>query len=419
MVGLLTAPALSKTPADISVSRSGIQAMADRAKGTPEASLLQGRLAYLNYDFTAAEKHYKTYAASKKKSKEGAEMLDVFEQQLEIARESMENVQRLRLIARKSVPSEDFLGALRLPSSAGRLLSADSIPTASEAELPQMVYASENGSYRIWAEGDSFLESERLTDGSWQTPVALEGLGDALAFPDFPFLRADGASLYFASEGVGSMGGYDLFVAGRDTETGEFMAPRNLGMPFNSPFDDYLVAIDDHNGLAWLVSDREQKDGEVTVYLYIYEENRTNHDPEDESLTAHAALSAPDDYLNPDNPEAKARLAALEESLRPSGRTGEDDFVFYLPEGKRLRRVGDFHSPAARVLAGKYRDALQEHAGNELTLSRLRAEYHQARKDHRTEKLSNLGQRILNLEKALEASEIEIRSLRSQTADME
>lgn len=405
--------------AEIPVGRSETAAAANRAKGTPEATLYQGRLAYLDYDFPAAQKHYNTYSAAKKKTPEGVELLEIFRRQLEIAEESLDNVRKLTLISKKNIPADDFLKVINLPRSAGQILSGESIPEGLASEIPQGIYASEKGDYMIWGEGDNLYESERLTDGTWQQPESLKGLGEGVALPDYPFLRSDGASIYFASEGPDSMGGYDLFVAGRDTDTGEFLAPRNLGMPFNSPFDDYMVAIDEENGLAWLVSDREQREGEVTVYLYMFEENRSNYEPDAENLIAHARLTYAEDFIGEDSPEAEKRLRALSASYRPEKSRMEDDFEFYLPGGKVLRRVGDFHSPAARVLAGKYHDAIIARRDAEETLNRLRSEFHDARSKKDPKKMDQLRARILPLEKSVAEMDREILQLRSQISDME
>lgn len=394
-------------------------AAAEKAKGSPEASLFQGRLAYLNYDFPQAEKLYEKYADSRKKSADGMELLGTFEKQLGIAKGCLDNVSKLRLISKKYVPFDNFINSIRLPRSAGRILPGDSIPEGLSSEIPLSIYSSEDGDYLLWAQNDSLFESSRLTDESWQTPEPLTGLGEGVSIPDYPFLRPDGASIYFASEGPDSMGGYDLFVAGRDTDTGEFLAPRNLGMPFNSPYDDYLVAIDDENGLAWLVSDREQRDGEVTVYLYMFEENRSNHSREDENLIAHARLTAPEDFEGEESPEAAGRLKSLSYSLTSSRASVREDFRFYLPGGKVLRRVEDFHSPAARVLAAKYRDALRDRERNKERLASLRSEYREAKVNKNADKMASLRDNILSLEKYLNRLEPEIRGLRSQICDLE
>ena len=45
-------------------------------------------------------------------------------------------------------------------------------------------------------------------------------------------------------------------------------------MPFNSPFNDYLMAIDETNNVGWFASDRFQAADKVIIYLFIYTENK-------------------------------------------------------------------------------------------------------------------------------------------------
>ena len=37
------------------------------------------------------------------------------------------------------------------------------------------------------------------------------------------------------------MGGYDIFVTRYNSDTDNYLNPENVGMPFNSPFNDYMA----------------------------------------------------------------------------------------------------------------------------------------------------------------------------------
>lgn len=83
----------------------------------------------------------------------------------------------------------------------------------------------------------SFLDSK----GNWGTAV---NLGEVVNTPyDEPtaFLADDGETLYFASEGHSSMGGFDIFKSVCD-QNGNWSKPQNLGYPINSPYDDTFYA---------------------------------------------------------------------------------------------------------------------------------------------------------------------------------
>ena len=70
-------------------------------------------------------------------------------------------------------------------------------------------------------------------------------------------------------KGNGSIGGYDLFVTRYNINSDTYLAPEQLGMPFNSPYNDYMMVFDEVKGLGWFVSDRFQPEGKACVYLFI------------------------------------------------------------------------------------------------------------------------------------------------------
>ena len=106
----------------------------------------------------------------------------------------------------------------------------------------------------------------RLDNDSWSEP---ENLGDRINTPfdeNYPFIHADGATLYFASKGHYSMGGYDLYRSSWDWETQQWSEPENLDFPINSPFDDILFVADPNKEFACFASDRNQLDNKYQIY---------------------------------------------------------------------------------------------------------------------------------------------------------
>jgi len=85
----------------------------------------------------------------------------------------------------------------------------------------------------------------------------------------FPYVLSDGLTLYFASTGHASLGGYDLYVTRYNLSTDSYLTPNQLNMPFNSPFNDYLMVIDEEKGIGWFASDRFQHVDSVCVYTFI------------------------------------------------------------------------------------------------------------------------------------------------------
>ena len=50
----------------------------------------------------------------------------------------------------------------------------------------------------------------------------------------YPFVLSDGVTIYYASKGNGSLGGYDLFVTRYNINSDTYLTPEQLGMPYNS-----------------------------------------------------------------------------------------------------------------------------------------------------------------------------------------
>ena len=81
---------------------------------------------------------------------------------------------------------------------------------------------------------------------------------------NYPYITADGKTLYFSSKGHNSMGGYDIFKSTRSDTSAPWSKPQNMGYPINSTYDDILFIPDTFNQLASYCSNR--KNG---TYEYI------------------------------------------------------------------------------------------------------------------------------------------------------
>lgn len=89
----------------------------------------------------------------------------------------------------------------------------------------------------------------------------------------FPMVCGD--RLYFASNRTGTIGGYDLFVCRWDPEWKAWGEPENLGMPYSSPYNDYLFIDTDDGRYSIFASDRECP-GTDSLYVYVLERNKNN-----------------------------------------------------------------------------------------------------------------------------------------------
>ncbi|MDW8228855.1 MAG: carboxypeptidase regulatory-like domain-containing protein [Saprospiraceae bacterium] len=81
-----------------------------------------------------------------------------------------------------------------------------------------------------------------VVEGKWVNERAFPYNGSDYA-TGFPYLSADGNTLYFASDRPGGMGGWDLYVS---TWNGSaWSVPKNLGAPINTPGNEITPFVED------------------------------------------------------------------------------------------------------------------------------------------------------------------------------
>lgn len=83
-----------------------------------------------------------------------------------------------------------------------------------------------------------------------------------------PFFHEVSSTLFYASNGHGSMGGLDLYKSYYDRETGSFNVPQNMGAPINSSRDDAYLIWDARLSKGFMSSDREPCEGGSCYDIY-------------------------------------------------------------------------------------------------------------------------------------------------------
>lgn len=116
-------------------------------------------------------------------------------------------------------------------------------------------------------EGDkNIVGTMPIEGGLWSRPVVVGGTASP-GQEIFPMPSADGRRLYFSSDGLSGMGGYDLYVVERESPDMPWSAVRNLGVPFNSTGDDLLFCEASDGRFCLLASNRSCGKDSVTIYV--------------------------------------------------------------------------------------------------------------------------------------------------------
>ncbi|MBQ6726614.1 MAG: PD40 domain-containing protein [Bacteroidales bacterium] len=114
--------------------------------------------------------------------------------------------------------------------------------------------------------GDDIWCSERQPDGSWGAPYNLGSTVNTSGDERFPFICADGETLFFSSNGQMCIGGYDVFYVRLD---GRNTAPaKNLGYPINTDADEVGFGITADGTKAYFSSNRYPGKGGMDIFEF-------------------------------------------------------------------------------------------------------------------------------------------------------
>ena len=125
------------------------------------------------------------------------------------------------------------------------------------------------------AEGPSGTRDIMMTmldDTVWTAPVPVVELSDQSTDEIYPMLSPDGKTIFFASDGLYGVGGYDLYKSVWDEQRKRWSAPQNMGFPYSSPADDFLYVESEDGDYALFASNRECGRDSVYVYAVRYED---------------------------------------------------------------------------------------------------------------------------------------------------
>jgi outer membrane protein OmpA-like peptidoglycan-associated protein len=113
--------------------------------------------------------------------------------------------------------------------------------------------------------GRDLYRMVKLPDGNWSLPINLGPEINSEFDEDSPFMAVDNKTLYFASNGRNSMGGFDIFMTVRD-DLDNWTTPMNLGYPLNSTGDDIFYTTTADGFTGYLTSFRIGGHGDKDIY---------------------------------------------------------------------------------------------------------------------------------------------------------
>jgi tetratricopeptide (TPR) repeat protein len=354
-----------------------------------EAYPTLGELYMKEYRFGDALKTYNEYIEALVKQKKYVEPF--FYRQVELAEKAQRMVDRvedIQVIDSAVVDKSAFLSTYKLSEEAGSLAMFTTFFRTDE-QVQSTVYMNELGDKIYYAHPTadnahySLYTQARPTD-KWDDEKRLpDNINLPEANTNYPFAMPDGLTIYYASDGSGSIGGYDIFVTRYNINTDQYLTPEQLGMPFNSPANDYMLVIDEVKNLGWFASDRNQPDDKVCLYLFIPDPQRNRVEEDNPALKrSRAMLTSISDTWKANN--NYVNLVAKGRTPIPKQKARKKDFEFIINNNVTYYTLDEIKSPEARTLYEKYLKANETIASLEHRLSDLRATYRKsaaARKD--------------------------------------
>ena len=120
--------------------------------------------------------------------------------------------------------------------------------------------------------GRDIYKCTKLPNGTWSKASNLGASINTAFDEDAPFIHPDGVTLFFSSNGPGSMGGFDIFKSTRTDindakhSSSKWSKPVNLGNPINTPLDDIYYVLSADGKRAYFSSSRKGSLGDKDLF---------------------------------------------------------------------------------------------------------------------------------------------------------
>ena len=324
--------------------------------------------------------------------------------------------ERVTFIDSMLLKKEEVMDMLYLGNENGSVASYAKFFNVKEKDtLDCTLFRSQLGDKIIYAQPDTaavlHLYASEMIGQKWCEPVLLPGLEDTVSH-NYPFMLADGTTLYYASKSEEGLGGYDIYMTRWDSDTQRFFKPENIGMPFNSAANDYFYLVDEFNQLGWFVTDRGQGGDTVCVYCFIPNETRRIYDTSTmgrDTLVALANINSIRDTWT-DQERVKDALNRLDILRTKSKKSAQSQFHFIVNDRITYTNLSQFRNEESRKLANKWLKLVDERNKASERLEELRKQYSVSRPEKKVE----LAASILALEQKYEKLIADVSSMEKE-----
>ena len=366
-----------------------------------------GELYFDQYRFEESAKAYQNYISTLEPGDSLLVSYQLKAKKSEMAASLLGKVNDIAIIDSMVVDKSNFLDYYKFSKELGTL-SQSHLQIDPHHLVDKISYTTQRGDRICFSDTlngkmDIFT-SYKLID-KWTKADTISKNINSTSNENYPFFLLDGATFYFASDGNNSIGGYDIFLTRYSSETKNYLIPENIGMPFNSPFNDYMLVLDEQRKLGWFATDRYQPKGKVVIYSFVPNDSKILIQTEDaDSVRRFAALKS----------FRKGNKLKLESVQNTTDDTVKSNIAFIINDSTVYNHTSQFKSEITLGMWLKHKNSKEKFETMLLELNKLRADYGNiAKAEDRKEltlKIIELEAKTNEMDKSLKISELEIRN---------
>ena len=241
----------------------------------PDSLIFQGGLFHDEYDFEKALDAYEQALEILEQGNDSLKILSLRDKILlsENGRNMSGFVYSPYVVAKHKFSLDNFFLYYPLQDKSWRAVPNQLDSTASR--FSRAVFAPDDA-HKIYfsSEDEDGIRNIYVTeyqDTVWTRPALLN---EHLVSPSdeiYPMVSSDGRTLYFASKGLYGVGGYDIYMSEWSDEDNDWTVPVNMGFPYSSPADDFMLVNTEDDMYTIFASNRECRGDSVWVYVLEYD----------------------------------------------------------------------------------------------------------------------------------------------------
>jgi len=241
----------------------------------PETHYYLARAYHLSYNFKEALVEYEKFQTSAEKKQLAKSDCKAQKLSAESGLNLMNSIKDVQVLEKTEAEKSSFYRYMNIDPSIGKIIATPN-ELLSKLDLKSkeehVLFLPNNGKKIFFSSkgkddttGKDIYMTSRL-NGAFTLPVKLKSTVNTEFDEDFAFMHPNGSTLYFASKGHGSMGGYDIFRCEWDTSMNDFGPAINMDFAINTPDDDLFFITDSLNTTAYFASSRLTSPDKLFVY---------------------------------------------------------------------------------------------------------------------------------------------------------